>query len=242
MTRALIELLWFIGCMCFICFLFVCLNSIMSISHNDLSSSLGRTLFMSFLFMLMFIPHSELAMEIFKYIYNFLRMCFGDEMNRIGRLQSLFMATKTKAGAIYAPLILFSFLYCFIRHFITARKGARKKALIFLPAIFAVESIIIMCTIDRIISFILLILFFITVLPGINLNASNNKGFTNKYFHNNYKKNKIERYSLVSQEEMGNFGDPNLAHLRDEKGNVIPVYKDANGVVSDVNGNIFEPE
>ena len=77
---------------------------------------------------------------------------------------------------------------------------------------------------------------------GIKLNATsshNNKGFAKKYVNNNYKNGTIDRYTLVSE---GYFGNKNQALLQDYNGNIISVYKGSNGVVSDSNGNIFEPE
>ena len=55
----------------------------------------------------MLTQNSKTAMSFFQYIYNFLRMCFGDEMTRIGRLEFVLRGMKTKAGQLCNPLIFF---------------------------------------------------------------------------------------------------------------------------------------
>ena len=70
---------------------------------------------------------------------------------------------------------------------------------------------------------------------GLNLNATNDKGFSKKYIRNAYKNNTPGRYTLISENE---FGNKDHAYLQDDyNGNIIPVYKDINGDVRDTDGD-----
>ena len=247
MTRVLIELAWFIGCSLVLGFLFVALIVMLTSSHYDddklenVFKAMWRTLLMTISLMLMIIPHSEVAMDMFLYVYNFLRMCFGDNMRGIGRLQWYLRGAGTESGSLFFPLFFFTFIFCFIRHLMTAQKGERTTALKFLPCVVIVEFIMLMCIADRVITLLIGMLVFASVIMNVKLaipiddesKKLSDKGFTKSYM------SKDLGYFTASNI----FGSYSSVMLTDIcSGREIIAYKNIDGTLHDENGNTFYPD
>ena len=243
MTMILIEFAWFIGCSIVLGLLLVCLIILMSIAHYDVQSEkflggFSQTFFITISLMLILIPHNDVVMNIFLHVYNFLRMCFGDNMRTIGRLQEYLQDAGSRTGSLFFPFFLLVFIFCFIRYIITAPRGERMTAFTFLPAIILVELTILMCIADRIITLFLGMLFFGSIFmsaKGYNVSQKvSNKGFAKSYTSPSYPYS----FHLVSENPF-NINE-NQAILEDNiTGKQVWVRKYESGTVRDDDGNVF---
>ena len=248
-TRVLIEFAWFIGCSIVIITLLIGLFFMTKHSHNTFyfQATLGKTFLLTICLVFWIVPYSEIAVNIITPVSNFLRMCFGSNIDKIGRLELALQDTSN----FYHPFYLLGSIYCFISHIVAAKKGKRTTALILLPVIIAIEFIILMCIIDKIPTFLLVFILFGLIAsewkgsPNPNVEEElpydedrelRAKGFAKSYISKN-----LGSYVFTAHDI---YCDNNRVRLYAGFMSPFPeiiAYKNGSGTLIDEEGNIYEP-